>query len=154
MPVSSGKKALSICLERTTLSKQIDSAAMDPEEVVRILAEIGMTVSIDELPSAEEMQEHNWKRTEVKAPDNQRLSPVFLANEKRSIPDMWFRQEWLCEFVDTVDSVFRYDDIMAMMSDEVEPLFGDKQPFPFISEEIKPLFISEEIKPLFGDNSR
>ncbi len=38
---------------------------------------------------------------------------------------------------------------MAMMSGEVQPLFGDKQPFPFISEEIKPLFISEEIKPLF-----
>jgi hypothetical protein len=39
--------------------------------------------------------------------------------------DIW--QEYLCEFVETEDSLFSYEDIVAAQSDEVQPLFrGDE----------------------------
>ena len=41
------------------------------------------------------------------------------------MPGAWFRSEYLCEFTDTLDSVFRYEDIQAAFSSLVEPLtFG------------------------------
>ena len=35
-----------------------------------------------------------------------------------------YAQEFLCEFVETEDALFSYEDIMAAMSGEVRPLFG------------------------------
>jgi hypothetical protein len=36
---------------------------------------------------------------------------------------MFFAAEYLCEFTDTEDSVFTYDDVHAAVSAEVQPLF-------------------------------
>lgn len=76
-----------------------------------------------------------WERTKITAPECPRISAEFLAAEKRSLPDSWYRQEYLCEFADTEGAVFRYDDVMAAMRQDVEPLF----PVEGLSDE-EPLF--------------
>lgn len=65
-----------------------------------------------------------WHRTKVIAYDCPRIPKDWLEVERKAIGDWWFRQEYLCEFVETVDQVFRYDDIMRAIDDEVKPLFG------------------------------
>jgi len=67
--------------------------------------------------------EQQWHRVEVTAPECPRLTEEFLQQERREMPESWFRSEYLCEFTDTVDSVFSMTDVDAMESD-VAPLFG------------------------------
>jgi Terminase large subunit, T4likevirus-type, N-terminal len=77
-------------------------------------------------------EEREWYKVEVPADQCPRISAAFLQEERRSLPDFVFRQEYLCEFTDTEDAVFRYEDIYGALSDEVTPLFGspdDAQPF-------------------------
>ena len=75
---------------------------------------------------------------------NTRLSRRYLAHERRSIPDLWFRQEWLCEFVELGNVVFRYEDLMAMMSQSVQPLYG---PDGVLLPELPPV-VREDVQPL------
>ncbi len=63
----------------------------------------------------------SWERYEVPATECPRISPAFLAEERRALPDRWYRQEYGCSFEETVDQVFSYDDIEAALSD-VPPL--------------------------------
>jgi hypothetical protein len=65
-----------------------------------------------------------WQRVKIDAYQVARISPEFLEEERRSLGDLWFRSEYLCEFTDTVDAVFRSEDIDAAFTDEVRPLFG------------------------------
>jgi Terminase large subunit, T4likevirus-type, N-terminal len=65
-----------------------------------------------------------WQKTFLPAPHNARLSRAFLARERRTIPDLWFRQEWLCEFVELGAVVFRWEDIMGMVSQDTQPFFS------------------------------
>ena len=64
-----------------------------------------------------------WQRVRITAHDVPRISPEWLEEEKRRMPDLFFRSEYLCEFTEVDDAVFSYDDIHAALSDEVEPLF-------------------------------
>ncbi len=70
--------------------------------------------------------ESDWMKIEVTALQCPRISEEVLEKERREIGDLWFRQEYGCEFLETVDQVFRYDDIERIFSDEVEPLFPDE----------------------------
>jgi hypothetical protein len=63
-----------------------------------------------------------WERHTITAHQCPRISKEFLAEEQRSMPDSWFRAEYLCEFTETEDSVFSYDQVMGASSDEIEPL--------------------------------
>jgi hypothetical protein len=65
-----------------------------------------------------------WERVRITAHDCPRIPPAFLEEERRSLGDLWFRSEYLVEFCDTVDSVFRSEDIEAALSDDVAPLFA------------------------------
>ncbi len=47
-----------------------------------------------------------------------------IKEERQALGEWWFKQEYLCEFVETVDQVFSYDQVMAAITEEVEPLFG------------------------------
>lgn len=89
-----------------------------------------------------------WGRVLIPATQCPRITPAFLAEERRSMGDLWFRSEYLCEFAETVDSVFRYDDVMAMVDDDVEPLFAKAQPdasgMPGETD-------AGDVAPLFGD---
>jgi hypothetical protein len=64
----------------------------------------------------------NWEKILVKATDCPRISSEFLANERKSLGDWWFKQEYMCEFVETTDSVFSYEMVMQSLSNDVKPL--------------------------------
>lgn len=49
----------------------------------------------------------SWTRIEVPATACPRISPEFLADERRSLPEALFRQEYLCEFSGTQHHFFR-----------------------------------------------
>lgn len=65
-----------------------------------------------------------WERVEIDANHNPRITPEFLAEERAALGDWWYRQEYCCQFVETVDQVFSYDLVMSAVSSEVKPLFG------------------------------
>lgn len=65
-----------------------------------------------------------WEKIEVKATECPRISPEFLEQERRSLGDWWFQQEYLCEFMETLDNLFSYDLINNAVSSDIKPLFG------------------------------
>jgi hypothetical protein len=65
---------------------------------------------------------NDWHRTRITAQECPRISAEWLENERKTIPDFWFRQEFGCEFVETVDSVFNFDDIRSIPSSDVKAL--------------------------------
>jgi hypothetical protein len=54
-----------------------------------------------------------------------RISKEFLAEERRTLGEWWFKQKYLCEFVDTIDQVFAHDLVMKAVSHDVQPFFPD-----------------------------
>ncbi len=66
----------------------------------------------------------NWRRTQVTAYDCPRISREFLDEERAAMGSWWYRQEYECEFVDTVDSVFTYDEVQSAVDDGIQSLFG------------------------------
>lgn len=64
-----------------------------------------------------------WKRIEITAAQCPRMPEEDLEKQRRSMGDMFFRQEFLCEFVDTEDQTFNYDLIRRAFADDVKPLF-------------------------------
>jgi hypothetical protein len=67
-----------------------------------------------------------WHRTKVTADQCPRIPREWLERERKRIGDWWYRQEYLCEFVETTDQVFSYEDIQRALDETVKPLFGDK----------------------------
>jgi hypothetical protein len=67
--------------------------------------------------------ENSWERVKVTAYECPRIPAAFLEEERRSLGDWWFNQEYLCTFVDSSSQYFRTEDIDRAFSDEVEPLF-------------------------------
>jgi hypothetical protein len=63
-----------------------------------------------------------WHKYTIKATECPRISPEFLESERQSMPRNWFESEYLCKFVEAEDSVFGYDDVMAAISADIEPL--------------------------------
>jgi hypothetical protein len=66
----------------------------------------------------------SWRKVQIPASQVPRISPSFLEEEKQSMGDFYFRQEYLCEFVASSDSYFDYESIQAALVDDLEPLFG------------------------------
>jgi phage terminase large subunit-like protein len=64
-----------------------------------------------------------WHRVKITAPECPRIVPSFLDEERRSLGERWFRQEYLCSFEDMIGAVFSHADIQACLTDDVEPLF-------------------------------
>ncbi len=64
-----------------------------------------------------------WERYRVTAEECPRIPQAFLAEERRAMGDWYFRQEYLCEFMDDVFSVFRSEDIDAAIKTDLPPLF-------------------------------
>jgi hypothetical protein len=65
----------------------------------------------------------SWDRIMVTASDCPRITPAFLEDERQSMPALWYAAEYLCEFTETQDSVFNYDDVRSAMSSDIAPLF-------------------------------
>src|SRR5205823_2838729 len=63
-----------------------------------------------------------WGRVKVTADQCPRIDADFLREERLALGERWFQQEYLCEFVETIDSVFSQADILAALSGQVPPL--------------------------------
>jgi hypothetical protein len=64
--------------------------------------------------------EEAWDRYEVTASEVPRISPEFLEEERRTLGQWWFEQEYECKFLDAESQVFRREDVDAMFEEEVE----------------------------------
>jgi hypothetical protein len=62
---------------------------------------------------------HGWDRYQVPATECPRIPPAFLEEERRSMPEWWFAQEYLCEFRETEDQIFSHDMMEAARADEL-----------------------------------
>ena len=65
-----------------------------------------------------------WERIEITASQNPRISKEFLEEERRSLGEWWYLQEYECQFLDAVDQVFGYDLVMGAIDPDIRPLFG------------------------------
>jgi hypothetical protein len=52
-----------------------------------------------------------------------RISPAFLASERRALGERWYRQEFDCDFAAAVDAVFAPAAIERAVSNDLQPLF-------------------------------
>lgn len=86
-----------------------------------------------------------WHRAKVTAPEIPRIKPEWLARTRRRIGDWMYRQEFLCEFLDTDDQVFASDLIARAFSAEVTPLFG--------SPPASSIATTAGVAPLFAEGS-
>jgi len=66
----------------------------------------------------------DWRRVEVPASRCPRIPAAFLAEERRSLGPWWYRQEYECQFSETTDSMFSYEEIQGAITSEIAPLFG------------------------------
>lgn len=66
--------------------------------------------------------DRRWKKTLLTAYECERISDEFLESERKILPDLIFRQEYLCEFISTDSSVFDFEDFMGCVVDEKSPL--------------------------------
>lgn len=62
----------------------------------------------------------NWDYYEVPATDCPRITPEFLEEEKKEMGEFWFNQEYMCQFMDSVSSAFRSEDIERIVQPELE----------------------------------
>jgi hypothetical protein len=69
--------------------------------------------------------EGDWQRVKITAEQCPRISPQFLAEERRALGERWYSQEYGCEFSECLDAVFAWADIQAALSDDIKPLFGE-----------------------------
>lgn len=54
-----------------------------------------------------------WKRVKITADQCPRISPAFLAEERRELGEWWFQQEYFAEFMDAETQVFTSAEIEA-----------------------------------------
>ncbi len=66
-----------------------------------------------------------WQRVKVTALDCPRIDPAFLAEQRQTLGERWYRQEYLCSFEETVDQVFSTESVLAAFSSREQPLFGE-----------------------------
>jgi hypothetical protein len=69
-------------------------------------------------------ESEGWHKVKVTAEQCPRISPEFLAEERRALGPMWYDQEYLCEFIDGINQAFAFEVVMRALSAKVHPLFG------------------------------
>ena len=62
----------------------------------------------------------HWHYFEIDATQCPRIAPEFLEEERESMGDWWFQQEYMCQFLDSETAAFRTEDIERIVSPEVE----------------------------------
>lgn len=62
-----------------------------------------------------------WVRVEARAAECGRITREFLAEEREAMGERWYRQEYECAFVDTVEGLFDLDVLRGLVG-EVEGL--------------------------------
>jgi len=64
-----------------------------------------------------------WMRMHVPATACPRISAKFLKEQRRSAGDLWFRQEYMGEFVDNGAGIFGRDVVEGALDGDVKPLW-------------------------------
>lgn len=64
----------------------------------------------------------DWAKVSVPARDCPRISREFLDAERRTMTSYQFQQEYECQFVEGLNSIFDYDTVHAAFSNEFKPL--------------------------------
>lgn len=64
-----------------------------------------------------------WERIAITADENPRMDSRYLEEERQSLGDLWFGQEYLNQFNSGLDQVFTTEVINAAFSDEGRSLF-------------------------------
>lgn len=82
-----------------------------------------------------------WARIEFKGSDNPRIAPAFLEEERQALGDLWFAQEYDCQFLDAQNQVFGYEVVMGALSADIAPLFAEAGAAP----------VAAGVEPLFGE---
>jgi hypothetical protein len=67
-----------------------------------------------------------WERLSVPASECARIPAPFLDEERRTMGDRWFRQEYCCEFVDADGSLFDSELIRKAINYDIKPLELDE----------------------------
>lgn len=62
-----------------------------------------------------------WERYEVHATQCPRISPEFLAEERRNMGQFWYAAEYECAFLDAQTQAFRRVDIDRAFAEEIDP---------------------------------
>lgn len=62
----------------------------------------------------------DWYKVRITAEDCPRITDEFLKEELREIGEWWVKQEYFCEFVDSEEQIFSYDDIEGCVCDDLE----------------------------------
>jgi hypothetical protein len=65
---------------------------------------------------------HGWDWYEVPAVECPRITPTFLDEERATLPEYVFRQEYECSFEETSDAVFTEEMIRGALDEDIEPL--------------------------------
>ena len=65
---------------------------------------------------------HGWYKVSIPATECSRITPEFLEQERNSLGEWWFQQEYQCKFVENEDQIFNHDEIMEAIDYEIEPL--------------------------------
>jgi hypothetical protein len=64
----------------------------------------------------------DWARVRAAATECPRIGRKFLEEERATMGERWFRQEYMCEFEEAVSGVFARDLVERAMTREVEPM--------------------------------
>jgi len=62
-----------------------------------------------------------WARVEVPATMCPRISPAFLDEERRTMGDWWYSQEYRCQFLDAQSQAFTRAEVDRAFEEEVRP---------------------------------
>jgi hypothetical protein len=65
--------------------------------------------------------DEDWERYEVPATECPRITAEFLAEERRTMGEFWFLQEYMCRFQDAQSVAFRQIDIDAALASDYAP---------------------------------
>jgi len=64
----------------------------------------------------------SWERFKITALEIPRIPSAFLEEERRALGPQFFAQEYMCEFMDTADQVFSYEQIIGALRSDIKPL--------------------------------
>lgn len=77
-----------------------------------------------------------WEKIQVTADQCKRIPKEFLQEEYDTLGRFWYSQEYECQFLDAAGTLFSYEDIKAMHSEDIKPFFSKSS----ITSEVKPFF--------------
>jgi len=87
-----------------------------------------------------------WSRYSVPAERCKHIRKEFLEEELQSIGPWWYKQEYECQFLDSIAGFFDMEAVRDALDDGVRNLFD-------LTQAGKPDYLSDDVKPLFGVNA-